>query len=117
MDKTQQSSFDREKELKAFDDTKEGVKGLADAGLVKIPAIFVSEQLKLENYSEPKPGFDYCIPTIDLTCVYEDASLHSEIIKKVGDACEKWGFFQVVSHGIPLTTLDDMIDGIRKFHE
>ncbi|XVF62891.1 hypothetical protein PTKIN_Ptkin09bG0045200 [Pterospermum kingtungense] len=25
---------------------------------------------------------------MDLTCVYEDASLHREIIKKVGDTCE-----------------------------
>lgn len=117
MEKIQQSSFDREKELKAFDDTKEGVKGLADAGLTKIPTIFVSQQqLNLNNNSEPSSDSDN-IPTIDLTGVDEDASLRKEIVNKVGDACEKWGFFQVVNHGIPLTTLDDMIDGIRMFHE
>ncbi|KAK3000510.1 hypothetical protein RJ639_021672 [Escallonia herrerae] len=33
--------YDRTKELEAFDETKAGVKGLIDNGLVKIPKIFV----------------------------------------------------------------------------
>uniref|UniRef100_A0A5B6Z0K6 Fe2OG dioxygenase domain-containing protein n=1 Tax=Davidia involucrata TaxID=16924 RepID=A0A5B6Z0K6_DAVIN len=45
------------------------------------------------------------------------AALRSEIINKVGDASEKWGFFQLVNHGIPLGVMDEMIDGVRKFNE
>ena len=32
---------DRKRELKAFDDSKSGVKGLVDAGVTKIPRIFI----------------------------------------------------------------------------
>ncbi|XVF28633.1 hypothetical protein REPUB_Repub15cG0046700 [Reevesia pubescens] len=117
IEKVQESNFDRKEELKAFYNTKAGVKGLADAGLAKIPKIFVTEQLKQEYNSDLRHGSDFCIPIIDLTGVNEDPSLHREIINKVRDACENWGFFQVVNHGIPLSTLDDMIDGIRRFHE
>ena len=34
-----QSSYDRQSELKALDDTKAGVKGLVDAGVEKLPRI------------------------------------------------------------------------------
>ena len=35
------SKYDQNIELKAFDDSKLGVKGLVDAGLTKIPRIFI----------------------------------------------------------------------------
>ncbi|KAJ0093135.1 hypothetical protein Patl1_25166 [Pistacia atlantica] len=37
---TIETNYDRANELKAFDDSKVGVKGLVDAGIVKIPRIF-----------------------------------------------------------------------------
>ncbi|KAH7522134.1 hypothetical protein FEM48_Zijuj07G0106000 [Ziziphus jujuba var. spinosa] len=42
--------------------------------------------------------------------------LHNEIVKKVGEASEKWGFFQVVNDGISSNTLEAMIEGVRGFH-
>ncbi|KAB2599806.1 1-aminocyclopropane-1-carboxylate oxidase 1-like [Pyrus ussuriensis x Pyrus communis] len=39
-------------EVKAFDETKEGVKGLVDAGITQVPRIF---------HQPPKPGDQYCI--------------------------------------------------------
>ncbi|XVF42349.1 hypothetical protein PTKIN_Ptkin01aG0354600 [Pterospermum kingtungense] len=37
----EEQDYDRAKELKAFDDTKAGVKGLVDAGVVTVPRIFL----------------------------------------------------------------------------
>ena len=35
------SDYDRAKEVKEFDETKAGVKGLVDSGVVKIPRFFI----------------------------------------------------------------------------
>ncbi|KAL6344192.1 hypothetical protein AAG906_035417 [Vitis piasezkii] len=86
-----QSEYDRESELKAFDGSKTGVKGLVDAGLG--------------------------IPLIDLDGVDSKGSLQAQIVDQVRDACETWGFFQVVNHGIPTSVLEEMTDGMRGCHE
>uniref|UniRef100_A0A6N2MR73 Uncharacterized protein n=1 Tax=Salix viminalis TaxID=40686 RepID=A0A6N2MR73_SALVM len=44
------SDYDRQSEFKAFDDTKAGVKGCVDAGVTKIPDVFIHEQcIKLDD--------------------------------------------------------------------
>lgn len=111
-----ESNYDRKAELKAFDDTKAGVKGLVDAGVTKIPRIFCSGKLIFDQNSAA--NLDLNIPIIDLKgMILEDSSLHSEIIAQIRSACENWGFFQLINHGIPSNVLDEMINGIRKFHE
>jgi isopenicillin N synthase-like dioxygenase len=37
-------------------------------------------------------------------------------VRKVQNAC-KWGFFQVINHGISTHVLDDMIKGTCIFHQ
>ncbi|KAK2972993.1 hypothetical protein RJ640_022050 [Escallonia rubra] len=109
--------YDRKSELKAFDDWKSGVKGLVDAGMKKIPRIFVHDQVKLDEISSSVESQFSTIPIIDFIGIEKDAALRSEIIEKVRDASERWGFFQVVNHGIPQSVMDRMIDGVRGFHE
>lgn len=111
-------TYDRKSELKAFESTKLGVKGLIDAGLMKVPRIFVHEQTRLQKHKyggNDKSKFS--IPVIDLQGIDKDASARRKVIDEVGFACEKWGFFQVVNHGIPLNVLDRMLEGVRAFHE
>lgn len=121
----------RLKELKAFDDTKAGVKGLVDSGIVKVPQIFV----------QPKAESDFItieknlpvLPVIDLDGLIGNGSSSSsdsnsnnnsnlrirraEIVEEVRVAAESWGFFQVLNHGIPEDVMNQMIEGVRKFHE
>lgn len=107
--------YDRAKELKAFDDTKMGVKGLVDSGVRTLPKMFIrpSHELLEEMMT---PSVKLQVPVVN----FEDISKkerYAEIVEEVRDASEKWGFFQVVNHGIPLEVLQKMLEGVRLFHE
>ncbi|KAG5554426.1 hypothetical protein RHGRI_012080 [Rhododendron griersonianum] len=118
-DKAQNTpEYDRKSELKAFDVSKTGVKGLVDAGVTKIPHIFIHEKSPLNDISTTGSiTSKFSVPVIDLEGIHGGPAQRTEIIEKIRDACEKWGFFQVVNHGIPMFVMDDMIDGVRRFHE
>lgn len=110
------SDYDRLVELKAFDDTKAGVKGLVDARVTKIPRMFVHDQVNAD-YELSYETFRFKVPIINFEDVDKDSVQRAEIIQEITNACEKWGFFQIVNHGIPGQVIDQMIDGVRKFFE
>ncbi|XP_051152936.1 1-aminocyclopropane-1-carboxylate oxidase homolog 1-like [Andrographis paniculata] len=109
--RTSPTACDRRAELQAFDDTKTGVKGLVDNQIAKIPKIFVHPPYYNIDDSTHPTNARLSIPVIDLQ------KNHDEIVKMIGDASETWGFFQVVNHGIPESTLDGSLKAIRSFHE
>lgn len=108
--------YDRLSELKAFDEKKEGVKGLVDAGVTQIPRIFCHPPKDI-NKSSVCNDTQFIIPVIDFESISKDSVRRKEIARRVGDASEKLGFFQVVNHGIPESVLEDMKDGARRFFE
>ncbi|XP_031279192.1 1-aminocyclopropane-1-carboxylate oxidase homolog 1-like [Pistacia vera] len=114
LDCSKSSDYDRAKELKSFDDTKAGVKGLVDAGIVKIPRIFIRPDDELaEELTTHQSNFQ--VPIVDLDGIRGDRL--QKIVDQIRDASETWGLFQVVNHGIPLDVLEKMLDGARKFHD
>lgn len=107
--------YDRLNELKAFDETKSGVKGLVDAGITEIPRIFIHPPDNRSTTISTSPQLIF--PTIDLQDFHRDSTKHKQTIKKVRDAAKTWGFFQVVNHGIPVSLLEEMIDAVKRFFE
>ncbi|KMT16651.1 hypothetical protein BVRB_3g049370 [Beta vulgaris subsp. vulgaris] len=110
-----QPEYDRMKEVKAFDDTKTGVKGLVDSGTKIVPKMFIRPCHELEEDLKT-PCVKLQVPVINLEGI-GNKNGYEEIVKQVLDASEKWGFFQVVNHGISMEVLNNMLQGIRMFHE
>nr|GMD67757.1 1-aminocyclopropane-1-carboxylate oxidase homolog 1-like [Ipomoea batatas] len=110
------AAYDRRRELKAFDDAKVGVKGLVDSRITKIPQIFIHDHLQLDEKSNCD-GILLMVPRISLEGMDDDSFRRDEIIKEIREACETWGFFQAINHGIPTGLIDEMIDGVHRFHE
>ncbi|KAB5538048.1 hypothetical protein DKX38_015581 [Salix brachista] len=118
---TTNQEYDRSKEVRQFDDSKIGVKGLIDSGITSIPKFFIHSaetlsDLKPKRSSRLPDAESNLIPTIDISGL-EDSNRRSAVVDKVGRACREFGFFQVVNHGVPLEVLDRTIGAIKGFHE
>ncbi|CAL5395265.1 unnamed protein product [Camellia sinensis] len=111
-----ETNYDRAQELKAFDDTKTGVKGLVDAGIARVPKIFIQPPDNRNKTTNPS-NTQFSFPIIDLTIIDKDPIRRKVVIDEICEAAENWGFFQVVNHGIPESVLEEMKKGVHRFYE
>ncbi|KAF6150834.1 hypothetical protein GIB67_020917 [Kingdonia uniflora] len=105
---TQDNNYDRAKEVKQFDDSKLGIKGLLDSGITTIPRFFLHDPSTLPS---PTTTSTAQIPVVDLL------DSRSNIVNQVHEASRSWGFFQIINHGVPLELLDGVIGSIKGFNE
>ncbi|XP_072074156.1 1-aminocyclopropane-1-carboxylate oxidase homolog 1 isoform X2 [Arachis hypogaea] len=115
LESVNDSNCDRKAEVQAFEDSKSGVKGLLDSGVTKIPSMFYVKLDPLENTKQSDSNFS--IPAIDLQDIDKSSSLRGKVVDQIRSASQKWGFFQVINHGVPEDVMDEMITGICRFHE
>ncbi|CAN1311991.1 1-aminocyclopropane-1-carboxylate oxidase homolog 1 [Linum perenne] len=104
-------------ELKSFDESKAGVKGVVDSGIKEIPRIFHAPPHFLKDgspYSSDDPNFKF--PIIDLSMVH-DPIKRKETVDQIRNAAESWGFFVIVNHGVPKNIQDEMTTRINEFFE
>ncbi|KAL4615554.1 hypothetical protein ACB092_07G134500 [Castanea dentata] len=72
---------------------------------------------------EHRPRISYIegkgVPLIDLAPILSSNNVSAiefeGLVKEVGNACKDWGFFQVISHGVPLEKRQKIDGASRKF--
>ncbi|XP_068660230.1 DIBOA-glucoside dioxygenase BX6-like [Aristolochia californica] len=108
-----ESYYDRAQEVKEFDDSKIGVKGLVDTDAVSIPLIFVHPPENLIGLNAPPSATQ--IPTVDLSDL--DSPRRPEIVQQIRYASQEFGFFQIVNHGVSPKVMEDTISAVKTFNE
>ncbi|KAG9146179.1 hypothetical protein Leryth_007891 [Lithospermum erythrorhizon] len=101
---------DRLQQLKKFDESKVGVKGLVDRGITSIPSIFV-HSTRPDPPTRPGPNKKVSIPVIDFS------SPRKNIVDEVRKASSELGFFQIINHGIEVESVKEIVESIKMFFE
>ncbi|XP_065865028.1 scopoletin 8-hydroxylase-like [Euphorbia lathyris] len=87
-----------------------GVKGMVDSGVSKVPNQYVQPQ---EERIDKKTASVNRNPPIDLSKL--GGPEHDMVAEQIATAAETLGFFQVVNHGVPVELLEALKDSAHRF--
>ncbi|KAK9072551.1 hypothetical protein SSX86_008985 [Deinandra increscens subsp. villosa] len=88
-----------------------GVKGLAELGLKSLPSQYIQPPQERFETNNEEANQDL-IPVIDMSN-WDDP----KVARAVCEAARKWGFFQIVNHGVASHVLEDVKDATHRFYE
>nr|XP_027103847.1 feruloyl CoA ortho-hydroxylase 1-like [Coffea arabica] len=87
-----------------------GVNGLSKLGLKSIPHRYILPPE--ERLNQNQVVLEDSIPIIDVSNWGDP-----EAAALICEAAAKWGFFQIINHGVPLEVLEDVLEAGHKFFE
>lgn len=88
-----------------------GVKGLSQMGLKSLPKQYIQPVAERMSMNIAKMS-EESIPIIDMSN-WEDP----KVTESICNAAEKWGFFQILNHGVPIEVLEHVKEATHKFFE
>lgn len=97
---------------------QKGVKHLYESGIRSVPLKYIVPVSERPNQTHWKPHMtdgSLQLPVIDLSGLH--GPKRSQVVKALASACENYGFFQVVNHGIPNEVMSSMMDVAKGFFE
>lgn len=102
--------------VKAVNPTKAtNIKALAESGgLTSVPSEYTFTTNPNDQAEANDP--EYSIPTIDFSLLTSGSpDQRSKVLHDLHKACEEWGFFMVINHGVPDKVLKGMISVCEAF--
>ncbi|XP_028771658.1 protein DMR6-LIKE OXYGENASE 2 [Neltuma alba] len=91
------------------------VKSLSESGLNSIPSSFASKNL--HDFSVLDSSED-AIPIIDFSLLCSgNPKQRCKAIQDLGQACEEWGCFLLINHGMPESLINSMMKGVKGFFD
>ncbi|KAM7255142.1 hypothetical protein ACFE04_020383 [Oxalis oulophora] len=98
---------------------QKGVKLLCDNGITKVPNKYILPLSERPSSTKQDQNVlsdrNLKLPIIDLAQL--QSSNRSDVLKSLANACQEYGIFQVVNHGISTHVIKDMIDVSTRFFE
>ncbi|XP_057954142.1 feruloyl CoA ortho-hydroxylase F6H1-3-like [Malania oleifera] len=88
-----------------------GVKGLSEMGLESLPNKYIQPlEERMDMMNKASQQEEESIPIIDMSKLNDP-----ELADSICRAAEKWGFFQIVNHGVPVSLLENVRDVAHLF--
>lgn len=105
----------KEEELLESPEFQKGVKHLCERGITKVPRKYILPALDRPISPKKDGATSFKLPIIDFAQLQGPDRIHA--LKSLSKACEEYGFFQLINHGIARQSILDMIEAGRKFFE